>query len=180
MQFIGGQLTQTANNPIFPGATSTGPLIAGNVVASDGTGNLAGLGETQGTANQGSAVLCQWANITQAASSAAGGQVTAIVLPAQSMIVHAMIFITTVWSGASANLSVVDTQASPANYVTNASGGTAGQIALNPGTVKATIQNWENVGNTDRNLVVTSANTGNGLGILYVRYVQGANATQSG
>jgi hypothetical protein len=179
MQFSGGQLTQTADNPVFPGATSTGPLIAGNVIGSDGTGNLAGVGETVGTANQGSAVLCQWANINQTAAGTGSGQVTQIVLPAQSMIVHAFMFVTTAWSGSSTTFSVVDTQGSPANYAVNAAGGTLGQIALNPGTTKATIQNWENVGNTDRQLVVTSGNTGNGLGILYIRYVQGANATKS-
>ena len=49
----GGQLTQTNGDPIFPGTVFTGPIIAGNVISSDGTNALAGAGSQSGTANQG-------------------------------------------------------------------------------------------------------------------------------
>ena len=72
MEIIGGQLTQTNGNPAFPGATSTGPLIAGNIVNNDGSGTLGGVGAVTGVANQGYVEMVQFsAPLTQAAASAA-------------------------------------------------------------------------------------------------------------
>ena len=67
MDVNGGQITQTNGNPVFPGTTFTGPLLAGNVVRSDGTTNLASAGETTGEANVGYVVMAQTGVITQAA-----------------------------------------------------------------------------------------------------------------
>jgi hypothetical protein len=50
-----------------------------------------------------------------------------------------------------------------------------GQITITPGTGATQIANWDNVGNTDVQLFVTSANTGSGVGTLTVFYVQGIN-----
>ena len=179
MDIIGGQLTQINGSPQFPGAVSTGPLIAGNVVHSDGSGTLAGVGGQSGIANQGYAAMGQFSvPLLQTTSSAAGGSVTQIVIPAQSMIVRMLMYVTTVWTGGATTFTVTDTASN--NYVTTAGGpgGTLGVIALGALT-KAIIQQWENVGSTDVQLVVTSTNTGTGSGILFVEYLQGADSAQS-
>src|ERR1700732_2372226 len=83
----GGQLTQTNGDPVFPGTVLTGPVIAGNVVQSDGTNNLAGVGSQAGTANQGYVVMAQACVITQATNTGTAGQFACpIVIPAQSKI----------------------------------------------------------------------------------------------
>jgi hypothetical protein len=174
MDIIGGQLTQTSGNPAFPGAVSTGPLIAGNVVHSDGSGTLAGVGNQTGTANQGYVEMVQFSPITQAGSTSA--LATAIVIPAQSMILDIRCFVTTVWSSTT-TMSVSDTAGN--SYITSGSGAAIGNIVFSPPATKSVIQQWENVGNTDVNITVTSGSTGTGLGILYVRYVQGCNAALS-
>ena len=69
MDITGGQITQTNGNPSFPGAVSTGPLIAGNVVHSDASGTLAGVGGQSGIANQGYAV----AAMAELVGSSVGG-----------------------------------------------------------------------------------------------------------
>ena len=177
MDITGGQTpTQTSGNPIWPGAVSTGPLVAGNVVHSDGSGTLAGVGEQSGIANQGYADMHQFsAPFSQA--SAASGVTTQIVIPAQSMIVQMISSITTAFTGAASTFTVTDTASN--SYLTAAVGGTVGYNSLALPTTKSVVQQWQNVGNTDVQLVVTAANTGSGQGILIVRYLQGCNAAQS-
>lgn len=178
MDITGGQLTQTNGNPYFPGAVSTGPLIAGNVVHSDGSGTLAGVGGQNGIANQGFCAMGQFsAPLTQAASSGAGGTTTQIVIPAQSFIIRMLMYVTTAWTGGATTFTVTDTASN--SYVTGGAGGTIGIPALSPPATKTVVQQWQNVGNTDVQLVVTSANTGSGSGILFVEYLQGANSAMS-
>ena len=178
MDIYGGQLTQTNGNPAWPGAVSTGPLVAGNVVHSDGSGSLAGVGEQTGTANQGYAVMGQFsAPISQATSSAAGGVTTQIVIPAQSMVVQMLMYVTTAFTGGTTTFTVTDTASN--SYVTSGAGSAIGVIAANAPATKAVIQQWMNVGNTDVQLVVTSGGTGSGQGVLWVRYMQGVNSAQS-
>src|SRR5271156_847600 len=96
---IPGQLTQTNGNPWNAGTLFTGPILAGTVVNSDGTNTLAGVGETQGTANAGYAVMAQSCVITQATNVATTGQfVCPIVIPAQSQIHSIKLMVTTAWT----------------------------------------------------------------------------------
>jgi hypothetical protein len=174
MDITGGQLTQLNGSPSFPGAVSTGPLIAGNVVHSDGSGTLAGVGNQSGIANQGYVEMVQFDNVAQSGSTAV---TTAIVIPAQSMIVDIRMFVTTVWNGGTTTVAVGDTASN--SYITSGAGSGIGNIVFTPPATKSVIQQWENVGNTDVQITITSAASGTGLGILYVRYLQGCNAAKS-
>src|SRR5271170_8129468 len=172
---VGGQLTQTNGNPVFPGTLFTGPLLAGSIQGSDGTNTLGGTGETQGTANVGFAVMAKSCVINQATNNGTAGQfVCPIVVPAQSQILRITLMVTTVWSGASADLgigsSALATAFTAANAVTGS--GTLGPQSITPGTSLTYIANWDNVGTTDVQIVVLSTNTGTGVGTLTVEWIQ--------
>jgi hypothetical protein len=179
MDVNGGQLTQTAGNPVWPATTFTGPLVAGNVLHSDGTGNLAGVGEQSGTANTGYATMTQADVVTQAASSgqSAGVYVSAnIVIPAQSAALRIYGMITTPWSGASATFGVgVVGNATFFTAAGAASGATRGPVTFSPGSNATLIGQWDNVGTTDVQLMITSTNTGNGVMTIFVDYMQAVN-----
>jgi hypothetical protein len=166
-------------SPVTPGTAFTGPIFAGTVLNSDGTGNLAGLGNTIGTQNIGYAVMAQSSVVTQAS----GG--TRITIPAQSQIVLIRLMVTTVWSGLATTLSIgatAGTTAATAFSANTIDGSSAGVISISP-TTAAQIANWDNVSNatfqtagpTDVQLLVTSANSGSGVGTLTVIYIQGIN-----
>ena len=168
-------------SPVFPATTFTGPVLAGNVISSDGTGNLAALGGTIGTQNLGYVVMAQSAVVTQAG----GG--TDITLPAQSQIIGIQLMVTTAWTGTASTLGIgatAGTSAATAFTAANAvAGGTKGVVTVAPGTGTAQIANWDNISNatfqtggpTDVQLFVTSTNTGSGVGTLTVTYLQGIN-----
>ena len=166
-------------SPVFPATTFTGPILAGNVINSDGTGNLAGLGITYGTQNTGYVVTAQTEVVTQANGGAA------ITIPAQSQILSITMMVTTVWSGAATTFSVgatAGTTAATAFSATGIAGGTLGRVSISP-TTAAQIANWDNVSNstfqtggpTDVQFLITSANTGTGVGTFTVTYIQGIN-----
>ncbi len=178
MDFQGGQLTQTNGNPPFPGSAFTGPLVAGNVLAGDGSGNLAGVGETTGLSNVGYAVMAQSMVITQATNGGSAGVFTAnqIVIPAQSQVLRITLMVTTAWTGAASTLGigVVGT----ATFFTAAGALTAsalGPLSATPGTSGTIIGHWDNVGTSDVEVLITSTNTGNGVGTLTVEYLQSVN-----
>lgn len=178
MDVNGGQLTQTNGNPVFPGTTVTGPLLAGNIIHSDGSGALANLGETNvGTANVGYCVMGQTAVITQATNgSSAGVFTTPIVLPAQSQILRMTLMVTTAWTGVATTMGFGNTVSATAYTTsTDVQGSTLGQVSAGPGTSATAIGNWDNVGTSDVQIVVTSVNTGPGVGTLTVEYLQGIN-----
>jgi hypothetical protein len=180
MDITGGQLTQTNGNPAFPGSVSTGPYIAGNVVHSDGSGTLAGVGGQSGIANQGYVEMVQFsAPISQAAASATGGVTTQIVIPAQSMIAQMLFYVTTAFTGGTTTGGVTDTASNTYSAATGVAGATIGVIGVSPPATKAIVQQWQNVGSTDVQLVFTAGGTGSGEGMLWVRYVQGCNSAQS-
>ncbi|CAB5219937.1 hypothetical protein UFOVP231_17 [uncultured Caudovirales phage] len=168
-------------SPVFPATAFTGPLLVGNVIASDGTGNLAGLGNTTGTQNLGYVVMAQSEPITQAS----GG--TSITIPAQSQIISMQLMVTTAWTGTASTLGIgatAGTAAATAFTTAGAvAGGTKGIVTITPGTATAQIANWDNVSNstfqtggpTDVQVFVTSTNTGSGVGTLTVTYIQGIN-----
>ena len=166
-------------SPVQPATTFTGPLLVGNVIASDGTGNLAALGGTTGTQNLRYAVMAQSAVVTQAS----GG--TDITIPAQSQILSMVMMVTTVWTGSTKTFSVgatAGTTAATAFSATGVDGSAIGRYSVSP-TTAAQIANWDNISNatfqtggpTDIQLFVTSANTGTGVGTLHVTYLQGIN-----
>ena len=173
-----GALTQPNGSPPGPGSLFSGPLLAGNVHNSDGTGNLAGVGGSQGTANIGYAVMGQSAVITQATNGGSAGVFSAaqLVIPAQSQILRITLMVTTAWSGASATLGIGNTVSATAYTAAGAgSAATRGPIVFSPGTNATAIGNWDNVGISDVEIVITSTNTGNGVGTLTVEYLQSVN-----
>jgi hypothetical protein len=168
-------------SPATVGSTFTGPLFAGTVFNSDGTGNLASLGNNTGTQNIGYVATSQSAVVTQASG------VTAITLPAQSQIIDMQLMVTTAWTGAATTLGIgatAGTGAATAFTTAGAvAGGTKGLISITPGTATTQIANWDNISNstfqtggaTDVQILVTSTNTGSGVGTLTVTYLQGIN-----
>ena len=176
-----GQYPNPNGSPVTPATAITGPFLAGNVLASDGTGNLAALGGTTGTQNVGYAQMAQSCVVKQSA----GG--TSITLPAQSQITDIYLMVTTAWTGAASTLGIgatAGTSAATAFTAANAVTASAlGQLTILPGTGATQIANWDNVSNAtfqtggpqDVQLFVTSANTGSGVGTLTVFYIQGIN-----
>ena len=179
MDINGGALTQPNGSPALPGTTFTGPLIAGPIPHGDGTTNLAGVGSTNGgLADAGYAVMAQSSVINQATNGSSAGVWTDpnIIIPAQSQILRITLMVTTPWSGASATLGIGDTVSATAFTAAGAgSGASRGQIQFSPGSGATQIGNWDNVGTSDVQIVVTSTNTGNGVGTLTVEYIQGIN-----
>jgi len=170
MDINGGVYPNANGSPIWPASTFTGPLVAGNVVASDGTGTLAGVGETTGAANLGYANMAQSVVVTQASG------VTNIVIPAQSQITDIYLMVTTAWTGAASTLGIGTTASATALTAAGAVTASAlGQLTILPGTGSTQIANWDNVGNTDIKIQITSTNTGSGVGTLTVFYLQGIN-----
>lgn len=159
--------------------TFTGPIKAGNVLQSDGTGNLAGEGGYNGTANVGYAVMAQSQVVTQATNgSSAGVFTTDIVIPADSQILSITLTVSTAWTGAATTLGIGTTASATALTAAGAvAGGTKGLVSATPGTVDAAIANWTDVGTTDIQVLVTSTNTGSGVGVLTVTYIQSNNLT---
>lgn len=152
----------------------TGPVLAGNVLNSDGTGALAGVGGSSGTQNVGFCEMVQVASITQSSTAAA----TTIVIPAQSLITSIVLNITTSW-GSSGTLSIGTTTTSNelASAIANASL-VQGQYTV---PVTSLIANWNNVSNTqDVNIYVKSSAGTAGVAKLIVKYVQGYNGFTNG
>lgn len=168
---------------VFPGTQFTGPVTAGNVKESDGSGNLAALGGSSGLANVGYGVMAQSAVITQVT----GAQATGIVIPAQSKILRMTLVVTTDWTTGTTTLGIGatagTTNATAFTTATGVQGSTAGVVSAEPSTA-AQIANWENVSNAtfqtggpqDVQIEVTSAGgAGAGAGTLTVEYLQGIN-----
>jgi len=182
MSDINGGFYPNANgSPVQPGVSFTGPVLVGNVIHSDGTGNLAALGGTTGTANQGYVQMAQSAVVTQASGA------TTIVIPAQSQITDIYLMVTTAWTGVASTLGIGATAGTSAATAFTAaaavSGATLGQVTIPTGTGATQIANWDNISNatfqtggpTDVQIKVTSTNTGSGVGTLTVCYIQGIN-----
>jgi hypothetical protein len=189
MDVNGGQTYPNANgSPIGPGTHTTGPLLAGGVINSDGSGNLASLGGQVGTANVGYVAMAQTAIVSQTTTSgqSTGVFVTPIVIPAQSQIVRILLMVTTAWTTGTTTLGIGATAGTTAGTAfttaTGVAGGTAGQVSATPSTT-AQIANWNNVSNStfqtvpvDVRIIITSGGgVGAGVGTLTVEYIQGIN-----
>ena len=146
--------------------TFTGPIKAGDILNTSGS--------TLGTdvANVGYVVMAQSAAITQASGA------TDIVVPANSQIIGINIMVTTVWNGAATTFGVGTTAS--ATFLTAAGaldGSAVGPLVATPGTDATRAGNWNDIGTTDRKIVVTSTNTGAGVGVITVIYAQARNLT---
>lgn len=169
MEVNGGNYPNANGSPATPGTFFTGPLLAGTVPNTT-TSTLAGVGGTNGVANVGYAVMAQSSVVTQAGGS------TEIVVPAQSQILAIYLMVTTAWTGTTKTMGIGSTASATAFTTATAVNGAAlGQVSASPGTNATAIGNWDNVGNTDVKLAVTSVNTGSGVGTLTVVYLQGIN-----
>ena len=145
--------------------TFSGPIKAGTISNTTGT--------TLGTniKNVGQVVMSQSAAITQSTTAAATG----IVIPANSQILEATVFVTTAWDNSS-TLSI-GTSATSNELATAVAVSTINTIKL---ASQATITDavaWVDVGSTDVEIYVdASATTADaGRGILTVTYVQNNN-----
>lgn len=169
----GGVYPNPNGSPIWPGTVFTGPLIAGNVVHSDGSGTLAGVGETTGQANQG---YCQMVQTQAGVNSVATTFATNVVIPAQSQITDIYLMVTTAQAAGTVGVGIVG---GSATYLTPAGAGSLAAIGqLNTTLLPSTagqIANWDNVGNTDIQILLTFNATGAFVGTLTVFYVQGIN-----
>lgn len=147
-------------------ATSTfsGPIKAGTIPVTTGT--------TLGTnvKNTGQVVLAQSANITQASAA------TTIVVPANSQIIEITVYVTTAWTGAATTFGVGTTASATAfTAASAAAGGTIGIVSITPSTDATRTGAFIDVGTSDVKIAVTSTNTGAGVGVITVRYVQNLN-----
>jgi hypothetical protein len=142
--------------------TFTGPIRAGNILNTSGTT----LG--QDVKNVGSVVMVQTYPITQALTATALG--TTIVLPANSHVLNIQMLNTVAWTGAATTLSVgISATATELVALTSMP---VGLTALTPGTDATRAGVWDDVGTTDIRVWVKSANTGDGVGTITVRYIQ--------
>ena len=146
--------------------TFSGPIKAGTI--KDTTGTTLG----SDVKNTGQVVMCQ----SQAVDQTATGTSTNIVIPANSQIVAIELSVDVVWSGAATTTGlgwVGDATALTA--AAGVAGGTLGIISATAGADATRVNNWADVGTTDRRILVTSTNTGAGEGFITVRYVQNNN-----
>lgn len=155
-------------------STFTGPLKAGTIPDSGGNGILG-----NDVANVGWVVMNQSKPFTQAASAgqAAGVYSTNIVIPANSQILGITINKTTAFDGAAqtVNIGTSATATELAVAADNNLSTTLGLLEIIPGNSSPRTSLWKNVGTTDVRIWVKSANTGNGVGIISVRYAQNIN-----
>lgn len=148
----------------------TGPLLAGNVLNSDGTGALAGVGGSSGTQNVGFVQMAQSAPITQSATAAA----TTIVIPAQSQITDIYVAATTAWSGGTLSIGTSTAATELATGLTC----NQGQLTV---PVTTLIAAWNNSSATqDVQIYVKSSGGTAGVGVLTVGYLQGINGFTNG
>ena len=144
--------------------TFSGPIRAGTISNTTGTT----LGDN--VANVGQVVMCQSQAVTQADGT------TNIVIPANSQIVAIELSVDVVWDGAASTAGIGWTgDATAITAAAAVAGGTLGIISATAGADATRVNNWADVGTTDRRILLTNTNTGDGEGFLTVRYVQNNN-----
>ena len=144
--------------------TFSGPIRAGDIPNTTGT--------TLGTdvKNVGSVVMVQVYPITQALTATA--LATTIVLPANSHILNIQLLATTAWTGAATTISLGTSATATELVSAGVTSGAIGLAALTPGTDGTRTANWDDTGTADKRVFVLSANTGDGVGTITVRYIQ--------
>ena len=142
--------------------TFSGPILAGTIKNTTGT--------TVGSdmKNTGYVLMSQ----TEAVDQTATSTTTNMIIPANSQLVSADLYVSVVWSS---------TTTTGLGYVGDATAFTAalaftgvaiGIIPITAGANKARLDAWADVGDTDRRLLLTYNNTGTGDGWLTVTYMQ--------
>jgi len=143
--------------------TFSGPILAGGI--KNTTGSTVG----SNMKNTGYVLMSQ----TEAVDQTATTSTTSIIIPAKSQLVSADLYVSVVWNGSATTASlgyVGDATAFTAALAI--AGGTLGIIKITAGAVKAKVDAWADVGDTDRRLLLTYGNTGTGDGWLTVTYIQ--------
>ena len=145
--------------------TFSGPIKAGTISNTTGTT----LGDN--IKNTGQVVMSQSVSITQSTTAAATG----IVIPANSQILEATVFVTTAWDNSS-TLSI-GTSATSNELATAVAVSTINTIKLASQATITDADAWVDVGTTDVKIYVdSSATTADaGVGVLTVTYVQNNN-----
>lgn len=146
--------------------TFSGPIRAGNIPNTTGT--------TLGVdvSNIGQVVMAQSFPVTQASGA------TSIVIPANSQVVEINMYVTTAWTGVATTLGVGTTALATKFTAAGAVDAAAiGIISVTSGTDATRTGAFIDVGTTDIKMLITSTNTGSGVGVLTVRYVQANNLT---
>lgn len=154
--------------------TFTGPVRAGNIL------NTTGTTVGQDVANVGFVVMSQSAAVAQATNvGSAGVYKTNIVIPAGSQILRISILKTTVWNGVATTINVGtnSTATQLAVAADNDLSTTLGISSIIPGDNATRVGNWKDVGTTDIQIWAKSTNTGTGVGIMTVEYVQARDLT---
>ena len=144
--------------------TFSGPILAGTIKNTTGT--------TLGSdvKNTGQVVMCQSQAVTQADGT------TNIVIPANSQIVAIELSVDVIWTGVATTAGLGWTgDATALTAAAAVAGGTLGIISATAGADATRVNNWADVGTTDRRILLTNTNTGDGEGFLTVRYVQNNN-----
>jgi hypothetical protein len=153
--------------------TFTGPIKAGDVLNTTGT--------TVGSIkNVGFVVMAQSAVVNQATNVASAGVYkTDIVIPKGSQILTIAVLKTTAWSGVAQTINVgtntTGTQLAVA--ADNDLSTTLGIKDIIPGDDATRVGNWKDVGTTDVQIYTKSTNTGTGVGIITVTYLQASDLT---
>lgn len=153
--------------------TFTGPIKAGDVLNTTGTA----VGQI---ANVGYVVMSQSAAVAQATNvSSAGVYKTNIVIPKNSQILSITILKTTVWNGVATTINVGTSATGTELAVAgdNDLSTTLGNSAIVVGNDATRVGNWKDVGTTDVQIYTKSTNTGTGVGIITVTYVQARDLT---
>ena len=143
--------------------TFSGPILAGGI--KNTTGSTVG----SNMKNTGHVLMSQTEKIDQTATSTT----TSMIIPANSQLVSADLYVSVVWSGAAATAGlgyVGDATAFTAALAFT--GATLGIIKITAGAVKAKVDAWADVGDTDRRLLLTYNNLGAGEGWITVTYIQ--------
>jgi hypothetical protein len=145
--------------------TFSGPIKAGTISNTTGTT----LGDN--IKNTGQVVMSQSVSITQSTTAAATG----IVIPANSQILEATVFVTTAWDNTS-TLNI-GTSATSTEIATAVAVSTINTIKLASQATITDADAWVDVGTTDVKIYVdSSATTADaGVGVLTVTYVQNNN-----
>jgi hypothetical protein len=100
---------------------------------------------------------------------------TRIVIPAYSHILNIQFLTTVAWNGVAATISI-GTSATSTQLAVAHSLAAIGVSSAGPGTDATRTALWMNVGSSDVVIYALSANTGDGVGELIVRYLQAENA----
>ena len=142
--------------------TFSGPILAGGIKNTTGT--------TVGSdmKNTGYVLMSQ----TEAVDQTAVTGTTNMIIPANSQLVSADLYVSVVWSSTTTTGLGYVGDATAFTAATGIAGGTLGIIKITAGANKARVDAWADVGDTDRRLLLTHGNTGSGEGWLTVTYIQ--------